>query len=74
VLVSAPVGEIMRRRNSDRSRSRDDESQDSLAEHDSMNRSFLAAYSCLTGAPAMLISNRDGKLEWAQKRLLSLLQ
>lgn len=73
VLVTAPIAEILGRRQSDKSRVRDAESSESLSEHDSMNRSFLAAYSCLTGAPAMVISNRDGKLAEAQKRFLSLL-
>ncbi len=74
VLIIAPIGEIMGRRKSDNTRVRDSESSESASEHDSMNRSFLAAYSCLTGAPAMIISNRDGKLKLAQKRLLSLLE
>lgn len=74
VLVTAPIEEIMGRRKSDTTRVRDSESRESLSEHDSMNRSFLASYSCLTGAPAMIISNNDGKLELAQARLLSLLE
>jgi len=73
VLISAPIDEIIARRQSDKTRVRDAESRDSLAEHDSMNRSFLASYSCLTGAPAMIILNRNGGLEAAQQRLLSLL-
>ena len=74
VLVTAPVDEIMQRRSSDRTRVRDAESSESLSEHDSMNRAFLAAYACLSAAPAMIISNRNGKLEEAQAKLLSLLQ
>lgn len=73
VLVTAPIAQIILRRKSDATRVRDSESEQSLSEHDSMNRSFLAAYSCLTGAPAMIISNSNGSLEEAQKRLLSLL-
>lgn len=74
VLITAPIEEIMGRRKSDNTRVRDSESSESASEHDSINRSFLAAYSCLTEAPAMIISNRDGKLELAQQRLLSLLE
>lgn len=74
VLITAPIEEIMGRRKSDNTRARDSESSESASEHDSMNRAYLAAASCLTGAPAMIISNRNGKLELAQQRLLSLLE
>ena len=73
VLISAPVAEILGRRKSDTTRVRDAEPEETLSEHDSMNRSFLAAYSCLTGAPAMIITNKNGSLEAAQQKLLSLL-
>jgi len=73
VLISAPIEEILGRRKSDATRVRDAEPPESLAEHDSMNRSFLAAYSCLTGAPAAIILNRNGGLEAAQQKLLSIL-
>ena len=74
VLISAPIDEIISRRQSDKTRVRDAESFESLSEHDAMNRSFLAAYACLSGAPAMIILNRNGGLEAAQQRLLSLLK
>jgi len=74
VLITAPIDEILASRSSDKTRVRDAESPESLSEHDSMNRSFLAAYSSLSGAPAMIILNRNGGLETAQKRLLQLLQ
>lgn len=73
VLISAPIEEILARRRKDTSRVRDAEPPESLAEHDSINRSFLAAYSCLTGAPAVIIMNRDGGLQAAQEKLLSIL-
>lgn len=74
VLVTAPVEEILARRSTDKTRVRDAEPRESLLEHDSMNRAFLAAYACETCAPAAIISNKNGKLEEAQARLLSLLQ
>ncbi len=74
VLVTAPAKEISERRSSDKTRIRDPESSESLSEHESINRSYLAAYSCLTGAPALIIHNRTGKLEEAQKKLLALLK
>lgn len=74
VLITAPVDEILARRMSDKTRVRDAESHESLSEHDSHNRSLLAAYSCLTGAPCMIIVNRNGALEEAQQKLLSILK
>jgi adenylate kinase len=74
VLVSAPLEDIMRRRNADATRVRDPQSSESLAEHDVMNRAYLAAYSVLSGAPATIIINRDGGLEEAQKKMRELLQ
>jgi len=73
VLVTAPIEEILGRRKSDATRVRDAESHESLAEHDAMNRSLLAAYSCLSGAPAAIITNRNGGLSAAQEKLLSIL-
>ncbi|MEM4348129.1 MAG: adenylate kinase [Candidatus Anstonellaceae archaeon] len=74
ILITAPFEEIIIRRQADASRTRDSQTVDSLAEHDSVNRALLAAYSCLTGAPCAIISNRQGKLEEAQQKFLLLLE
>lgn len=73
VLISAPVEQIMKRREGDPSRKRDSESPESLAEHNSMNLAYLAHYSALTGAPALIIQNLQDRLDDAQQKLLSLL-
>ncbi|MCX6769448.1 MAG: AAA family ATPase, partial [Candidatus Micrarchaeota archaeon] len=72
VLITAPIKEIAARRSSDSTRVRDSETQESLQAHDDMNRSLLAAYAMATGAPAKIITNSQGKVESAQKELLSL--
>ncbi len=74
VLITAPAEEIVARRQSDKSRVRDSEPLEALAEHEAVNRALLATYSCITGAPCAIISNRQGRLSEAQKRLLSLLE
>ena len=74
VLITAPVEEIMARREGDKTRVRDAESFESLSEHDAMNRALLAAYACLTGAPAVIIQNRQGRLAEAQAQFLSILE
>ncbi|MBU0591266.1 MAG: adenylate kinase, partial [Candidatus Micrarchaeota archaeon] len=70
VLVTANPEEVAARRANDPTRKRD---ADDVALHDSMNRSYLAAYSAFTGAPAVVIFNRQGKLEEAIAKLESVL-
>ncbi len=70
VLITASVEEVAKRRTGDPTRVRD---VDDIALHDSMNKAYLAAYSALTGAPALIIYNRQGKLEDAVKQLENLL-
>lgn len=73
VYITAPPEQIYQRRNTDPTRKRDDQSMDAIVEHDSINRSFLAAYSAFTGAPAVIIINAQGKVEDAIARLQSFL-
>ncbi len=60
IYVTATVEEIERRRKSDTTRVRD---VDNIAEHDSINRSYLATYSAFTAAPAAIVYNREGELK-----------
>jgi len=60
VLITADPKEVEARRAQDPTRKRD---VDDVALHDALNKAFLAAYSAFTGAPAVVITNRQGKLE-----------
>jgi len=71
VLITADPQEVAARRASDPTRKRD---ADDVALHDQMNKSFLAAYSAFTAAPAVIIMNRQGKSEEAIARLQDLLR
>jgi len=71
VLITADVHEVAQRRSNDPARVRD---VDDIALHDQMNRAYLAAYSAFTGAPAVVIVNRQGKAEEATARLQALLK
>ena len=71
VLITAIPDEVAARRENDQSRKRD---ADDIALHDQMNKSFLAAYSAFTGAPAVVIINKQGKVEEAVAKLQSLLK
>ena len=73
VLVTAPIKDILGRRSKDKTRVRDDQSHESLVEHEDINRAYLAAYSVLTGAPAAIIVNADGQLEQTREKFAALL-
>jgi adenylate kinase len=60
VLITADPKEVEQRRAQDPTRKRD---VDDIALHDLLNKAFLAAYSAFSGAPAVIITNRQGKLE-----------
>ena len=70
VLITADPKEVAERRASDPTRKRD---ADDISLHDNLNRSYLAAYSAFTGAPAIVILNNQGKLEEAVAKLQSIL-
>ncbi len=70
VVVEAEPHEIMRRRKSDTSRRRDFETYDDIKEHLSANRYAAFACSVLTGAPVMILTNRDGMLEQAVQKFM----
>ncbi|MFH1785056.1 MAG: adenylate kinase [Candidatus Micrarchaeota archaeon] len=70
VLITADPKEVAKRRASDPTRKRD---ADDIFLHDNLNKSYLAAYSAFTGAPAIVILNQQGKLEEAVARLQSIL-
>lgn len=74
ILITAPASEILVRRQSDKTRVRDAETLESILEHEAMNLSLLAAYAFATGAPCAIISNRQGKLQGAQEKLIALLR
>lgn len=71
VYVTAHPDQIAQRRSNDPSRVRD---LDDIALHDEMNKSFLAAYSAFSGAPAVVLYNDQGKLEETVAKLQSLLR
>ncbi len=71
VLITADVEEVAKRRKGDPTRIRD---VDDIALHDQMNKSYLATYSAATGAPAVIIVNREGKVEEAVAQLQKILK
>lgn len=74
ILISAPIEDIMRRRVADTTRSRDKEKIEELEEHMAINKFLLSTYSVITGAPFLIIENRDGSLKEAVERFLSVVK
>ncbi|MEA3190207.1 MAG: adenylate kinase [Thermoplasmata archaeon] len=70
VLVEAAPEEILRRRQNDATRKRDDDTLAAIAEHQEFNRRFAAAYATLTGATVHTVHNHDGKVEEAIRQML----
>jgi adenylate kinase len=64
ILVSVKPEEIYNRRKNDPLRpGRDSESLDEMKQHDSISRHMLAAYAVISGAPAIIINNEQGKVD-----------
>lgn len=74
VLVETDNDQILVRRLSDETRTRDMEGAKSIAEHQEMNRSFAAAYSMLTGCTVKIITNADFLLDKAVESLAAVLR
>ncbi len=65
VLITSPPKDVIRRRKEDTTRVRDQETEEQIQEIININKSYLFAYSAISGAPAAIIENADGKLERA---------
>jgi adenylate kinase len=63
VLIEANPDEIMLRRLSDETRTRDIEMYEHIQLHQEINRSASMAYSALTGATVKILKNHDGQLD-----------
>jgi adenylate kinase len=71
ILITANPEEIYERRKNDPSRARDHETLEDLKMHDDMSKYMLATYAVYTGAPAIIIYNKAGKVLEAVNRIVS---
>jgi len=74
VLVETDDDQILMRRLTDETRSRDKEGARSIAEHQQFNRSIAAAYAMLTGCTIRIITNADFLLERSSAELADVLR
>ena len=74
VLIEADDDQILRRRLSDESRSRDIEGSHSIDDHQRFNRSVAASYAMLTGCTVLYVENADFLLDHAVEALVAVLR
>jgi len=74
VLVETDDDQILIRRLSDETRSRDKEGSKAIAEHQQFNRSIAASYAMLTGCTIKIIINADFLLEKGAEDLAAVLR
>jgi len=74
VLVEADDDQILRRRLSDASRTRDIEGSRSIRDHQEFNRSIAASYAMLTGCTVLYVENADFLLDHSVEALAAVLR
>jgi adenylate kinase len=74
VLVETEDDQILMRRLTDETRSRDKEGSRSIGEHQQFNRSIAAAYAMMTGCTIKIITNADFLLERSSGELADVLR
>jgi adenylate kinase len=74
VLVETDNDQILIRRLTDETRSRDKEGSRSIAEHQEFNRSIAAAYAMMTGCTIRMITNADFLLDRSVSELSDILR
>lgn len=73
-LLEADPQVISTRRNTDQSRTRDEDSVEQIQEHQDVNRYYAIAYSVYTGATVSFINNPQGKPEIAADNIIKRLK
>ncbi|MGZ7048859.1 MAG: adenylate kinase, partial [Methanobacterium sp.] len=74
ILVEADNEEILMRRLSDKSRTRDMEKLSDIRLHQEMNRAAAISYAVLTGATVKIIQNHDNRLDVPVEDMVNVLK
>lgn len=74
VLVETDEDQILIRRLSDETRSRDREGSKAIAEHQQYNRAIAASYSMLTGCTIKIVTNADFLVDRAADEMAAVLR
>jgi adenylate kinase len=74
ILVETDNDQILMRRLTDETRTRDREGSRAIAEHQEFNRSIAAAYAMVTGCTIKIITNPDHLLDLAAAEMADVLR
>jgi adenylate kinase len=74
ILVETDNDQILMRRLSDETRTRDKEGSRAIKEHQQFNRSIAAAYAMMTGCSIRIIDNADHLLDYAALEMADVLR
>lgn len=74
ILVEASPAEVLARRTSDKTRYRDEITEEQVAEELGLARNFLTAASLVSGAPMIFIHNGQGESEKAASQVAALVR
>jgi adenylate kinase len=74
ILVETDNDQILMRRLTDETRTRDKEGARAIAEHQEFNRAIAAAYAMLTGCTIKIITNPDHLLDLAAAEMADVLR
>lgn len=70
LLIEADPADIFNRRKNDTTRERDEDSIEKVREHCEINRMFGTSYSAMTGAPLLIVTNKNEKPGEASEQVL----
>ncbi len=70
-LIESKPEEIKKRRDNDKTRSRDSDTVEDIGEHQEINRYYAAAYSVYSGATVNFICNQEGNPEIAADNIVT---
>ncbi len=74
VVVEADPEEIYNRRLKDKTRNRDPDTLEDIAEHQQINRAAAMAYAALSGATVKIVFNHDNAIDEAVKQAMPVLE
>ncbi|MCY0851619.1 MAG: adenylate kinase [Thermoplasma acidophilum] len=73
IIIEADPDLILKRRQNDPTRARDEDTIASIREHQEINRAFAAAYSIFSGATVKIITNEEGKPDKAAHDIIKVI-
>lgn len=74
IIVEAVPKDVLKHRNKDKSRKRDPDTLEQIAEHQLMNRMAAMSFASLLGIPVLIVQNEENKVGPAAEKLAQLMK